>query len=467
MNTTISLDPASFLCLPAPPGTRFDFGDCYIRTRGCDFFPILPYDKCEEFCGDKFGYYDIAGVFGALTAWVIPLFALLANMHFTEAALEGLQWRWASRNFNHRWLRPLWNITKLQLPKHFVCSVQLANPIGTIWSLGIKLSFGQRLWEYCNSSGLLHLDSEGRRDVANLGYCLEDFGLQHFEARFNRLIQLLNNQTITQSGGTVSEVVFEYIQETSRNLAFVRIRNTRLTICAVLVYGGMAIATLLTSTTSSGLDYSLPHTVALRELCFFILAQVILSSAAGTWSQQQAPQTAMRTFATRILEIERELKTNGQPELWEDLTTKKMALYDGGCYVFRTEKIKRRRARSNGGFSVRSSNWGLLAMAWVIVTFAFMVSFVISYSTPTKGIGGRGLAEILYFVTWIINFFAEVLMTRRVRDDDHRKRIFMRIWVKDGIISLLVLLFFFLPFIGKLYPAAVIQSITSLLLTCI
>ncbi|MCJ1391335.1 hypothetical protein MMC18_004198 [Xylographa bjoerkii] len=460
MNTTISLDPALSGCSLAPPGTRFDMGDCYLRTKACDFFPIIPFAKCEEYCGGSFGYYNPSDVFEALTAWVIPLLALLANMHFTEATVEGLEWRWASRNLNHRWLRPLWSMMKPQIPKHFVCSVQLANPISTIWSLGIKLNLGQQLWEYCNKNRLPHLDREGRRDVANLGYCLEDFGVQHFQERFNRLIQLLNNPTIIHGTGTVSDIVFECIQVTSRNLAFVRIRNTRLTIFAVLVYVGMAIVTLLTSATSSGLDYSLPHTIALRELCFFILAQVILSSAAGAWSQQQAPQSAMRAFAMRMFDIEKEL--NGHSWLWEDLVEKEIALWDGGSYVFRTEKFKSRRARGNGEFSYNNSSWGLLAMAWVIVIFAFAASFTISYATPTKGIGGRGLAEILYFATWVANFFIEIWMTRRVRDDDDRKRIFLRIWLKDGIISLLVLLFFFLPFIGKPYPAAVMQSITSL-----
>ena len=57
-------------------------------------------------------------------------------------------------------------------------------------------------------------------------------------------------------------------------------------------------------------------------------------------------------------------------------------------------------------------------------------------------------------------------MTQGIRDHiDHidlRRRLFMLIWLKDGIISLLVLLFFFLPFIGKPYSSAAMWSTTPL-----
>ena len=92
-----------------------------------------------------------------------------------------------------------------------------------------------------------------------------------------------------------------------------------------------------------------------------------------------------------------------------------------------------------------------------MVISAFAVSFTISCLTPTTGIGGRGLAEILYIAVWAANFFGECLMTWWIND---RKQLFRLIWLKDGIISLLVLLFFFLPFIGKPCSSAVMRSIT-------
>lgn len=468
MNISPPVDPALSICSPAPPGTRFDIVACYNRTRGCPFFPKMPFHECRKYCGDSFGYYDPPGIFGTLTSWVLPLFALLANMHFAESTLEGLEWRWASRHLNYRWLKWLWKITKSQLPKHFVCAVQLANPIGTIWTLAVKLDIGQQLWDHCNSESP-NLNPGGRRDTANLCYCLDDFGHKNFEERVNRLIQLLKSETRIRNNEIVTNIVAGYVEATSRNLAFARVRNTRRTIFAILVYIGMAISTLLASTSSSGLDYSLPHTIALRELCFFIFAQVILSSTAGAWSQQGVPQAIMKPFAKQMYEIEEDL-SDGRPDLWVNLAVNEIALWDGGSYVFPPQKSKRSIARRDGEFSCAYTNrrhQRLLAMACSIVLFAFVASFVISCSTPTKGIGGRGLAEIFYILVWTVNFSIEHWKTPEIRDDDHRKKIFMLIWLKDGIISLLVLLFFFLPFIGELYSSAVMLSITPLLLICI
>ena len=468
MNTTLSLDPAFSICSPAPSGARFNIDACYKRTTGCAFSSKVPIHLCEKYCGTSFGYYDPSGVFGALTSWVLPLFALLANMHFAESTLEGLKWPWASRNLNYCWLKWLWSKTRSQLPKHFVCSVQLANPINTIWSLAVKLDIGHQLWDHFNIQ-LSDLNLECRRDAANLCYCLDDFGHEYFEKRVNRLTQLLRSETIIEGPGMVLNTLPERVKETSCKLALARVRNTRHAIFAILVYIGMAISTLLASTASSGLDYSLPHTIALRELCFFIFAQVILSSAAGAWSQQWAPQAIMRTFATQIYEIENNLP-DGHPHLWKHLAVNEIALWDGGSYVFRPHKSKKSLARGNNEFSCEYLSWrhlGLLGVACIIVVFAFVASFVISCSTPTKGVGGRGLAELLYIIFWIVNFSIELWKTPEIRDEDHRKNIFMLIWLKDGIFSLLILLFFFLPFIGELYSRALMQSSTLLLLTCV
>ena len=481
MNATFPFDPAISICSPAPLGTRFDIGGCYNRTLGCSFFPKVPIYQCTEYCGSAFGYYELSDVLETFITWVIPLFALLANMDVAESTLVtlSLDWPRASKILNHclpRWLR---NFIKSLLPKHFVFSVQLANPIGTIWSLADKLDLGQRLWDHFNKEELynaLHLGDakrdgarrdKVRRDIANLCYCLDDFGYEKFEGRVNRLFDLLKME------GEISRRVYKHVKKTSHSLALIRIRNTRRTTVAVLVYGGAVVTSVLASTTSNGLDYALPHTIALRELCFFVLAQVILSSAAGGWPQQWTPQEIMRNFATQIRNIEAGLGKEGTQILWKDLGKEEITLWDGGSYVFRPQKkiypslvnVDRNKFSCENG-----SRWRLFlpCMAWFMVIFAFTVSFTMSFLTPTTGIGGRGLAEILYITVWSVNFIGEYCMTQRIHDrigyinHIHRRRLFMLIWLKDGIISLLVLLFFFLPFIGKPYSSAVIRSVTLL-----
>jgi hypothetical protein len=476
MNTTLPFDPTISVCSYAAPGTRFDIGECYNRTLGCSFFPKVPIDQCAKYCGSSFGYYEFSDVIDTFITWVIPLFALLANMDFAKSTLITLDFDWpkASKILNHYSLRGLWNLTKSQRPKLFVWSVQLANPIGTIWSLAHKLDLGQRLWDHFDYDTFYELylgdakeDSarkgEVLRNIANLCYCLDDFGYEKFESRVNRLFDLL-----IMGGGKrrISRRVYKCVKETSRTLALIRIRNTRRTTVAVLVYVGAVVTSLLASTTSNGLDYALPHTIALRELCFFVLAQVILSSAAGGWPQQWTPQDTMRKFARRICKIEAELGEDTL-SLWEDLGEEEITLWDGGSYVFRPQKEIYSSSVNKGRnkFSYKNgSRWRLFLpfVAWFMVIFAFAVSFTMSSLTPTTGIGGRGLAEILYITVWTVNFIGEYCMTQWIRDRIYRKQLFKLIWLKDGIISLLVLLFFFLPFIGEPYSSAVTWSITLL-----
>ena len=467
MDITPLPNPFASNCSFAPPGARFDIAACYNRTVGCSFFPKVPIGLCEEYCGSSYGDYDARDIWGALTTWVIPLFGLVANMHFAESTLHGLgsQWPWMAKILKSRslrWLRP-------HFPKHFVFAVQLANPIGTIWSLVDKLDRSQTIWNRCQEINENQLDlgnderndgeedrfANALRDISNVCNALDDFGYDKSDNKTERLIELLGAKILIPSRDGLRSVsaahsVYKHVKVASRDLAFARIRDSLHVAFAVLVYVGNAAAALLTSSTSNGLDYALPHTIALRELCFFLLAQVILSSAAGRWAQQWMPQVVMRTFAEQILAIEEDIRredaveaisAEDAKEFWGDLGKEEIALWDGGSYVFRPQK----------GNSNHNRRWVLSVMAWLMVAIAFSVSFTTSWLTPTTGIGGRGLAEILYFTVWNVNFFVEQLWM--VQQIGEPKKLFFWIWLKDGIISLFVLLFFYLPFIGEPSPA--------------
>ena len=94
----------------------------------------------------------------------------------------------------------------------------------------------------------------------------------------------------------------------------------------------------------------------------------------------------------------------------------------------------------------------LLGLAFASLAVSFTIAFTISWLTPTVGLGGRGLAEIIYVVVWVANFLANETLTGCVQDT---RRLFNIIWAKDSIIALLVISFFLLPFIGELcqHPA--------------
>ena len=429
-------------CSTAPPGARFNLQACKKRTQGCDFYPYVPYKKCEIYCGSSFGPYDLRDVVEALVNWVLPLFGVLANMHFVESKLEGLHCARASRIFKRSCFKWLYKLLEPHFSKHFDCSLLLANPIGSMWNLTKKLDLGQQLFDYCNERTLPRLPPEGPKIVANLCYRFDEFDPQLCDTWTNYLIRLLNDENI-------SDEVYQEVEKTSRQLALARVRNTRRSVFAILVYVGLAIVALLSSTNSDGLDYALPHTVALRELCFFILAIVVLSSAAGTWSHGQVARDIMRKFAKRTIRIKQQF-SNTPPSHWYDLASCELVVWKGGSYLFRPQKSY--NSDDHEGFRIRNGSLqylSLLVLSAFVVMFAFIVSFTMSYLTPTRGVGGRGLMEILYITVWVVNFLVDLLLTHVYGNGLDRKKLFVIKWLKDGILSTLLLFFFFLPFVGK------------------
>src|SRR5262249_20838348 len=138
---------------------------------------------------------------------------LVANMHFAKSTLHGLGNCWLRIPGIGKISLPQW--LRSQLPKHFVFSMQLANPIGTIWSLADKLYLSQELWgnicEKIRGDDDLHLghDQENvqenglgndrqrirfdnaRRDIAHVCNVLDDFGYRKFVQRRERLVELV------------------------------------------------------------------------------------------------------------------------------------------------------------------------------------------------------------------------------------------------------------------------------------
>ena len=331
------------------------------------------------------------------------------------------------------------------VPVFFDCATLLANPVGTLWCLGVKLDLGQQVYEWCGGRVSPGLNEEKRRCVANLGYRLDDFGEGVCEEVVNRLVKLSNQ-------GSVTGKVYKEVDAASRGLTSIRVRNTRRSIWAILIYVGLATVALLSSTNSEGLDYALPHTIALRELCFFILAMVILSSAVGTWSNEQAACDIIHKFAAKMEMIERSLPGEKASGIWADLKSRGIRIWDGGSYLFRPQKSLSPTPQEDDCFQIRYMGFQhirLLVFSFIIVLSAFAVSFTMSYVTPTRGIGARGLMEIIYLSVWVANFLIDQVLTLMFKGVEGRKKLFTITWIKDGLIATLALLFFFLPFIGK------------------
>ena len=325
----------------------------------------------------------------------------------------------------------------------FVIVRQYADPIGTIIALSSKLALGSNLCEIVRRLDLTALELQrdkkatSIRDISNILYCMDDFGSDELERRVEGVLQLVINH---------GNALYPDIRAASRELSLARVRNNLSIAMSIVVYVGAAFSALLKSDNGSQLDYAQPHTIALRELCYFLLLQIILSAAGEGWSQQWTPQFIMARLGQRFHEYEPSFG-------WLELGRKQIEPWDGGISSFRPHDGLFRRGRSICApsrilFAERRGKHAFTAaLAILSIWVSFAISFTMSWFTPTRGLGGRGVAEMTYLVVWTVNFLINEWMSMCIKD---RKRLFNLIWAKDSVISVLVVLFFLLPFIGKL-----------------
>ena len=396
-----------------------------IQTRpDLSLTPVLSLQQCYQYCGTGYGSYDKYDALEAITTWVFPLLQLAANMNSIDS-------------------------THYFIPnagRAFVFFHQFADPIGTIWNLAMKLDLGRQLRKHCEGLELGHFKmspletKRAKRDIANLFFCLHDFGHSSFEVQMNRICELVQ--------GPDGEKYYRDIQSTSRDLALAKTRNVIPTLAAVSVYLAAAFATLLRSDQNSSLIFAQPHTIALRVLCFFLLLQIVLSSAVGGWPRHWTPQSFLKKLGERLQDHDRESRQ------WERLGEIEIELWDGGLYTFRPPRrsvaVPLDRHKINHALTFSSQPDGrrqkfLLSLAFSSLVSSFAIAFLMSWFTPTVGLGGRGIAELSYFSVWVMNFFFNHWLTGSIKNG---KTFFTLMLGKDKIISLLVMLFFFLPFLG-------------------
>ena len=210
-----------------------------------------PVDKCIHYCGDGYGSYSPYDAGEMIVTWVVPLLQLSVNMNVVEIATKWLPYA----------------------SKVFVLSHQFADPIGVSWSLATKLELRRQLWEYLDAR-LAGTKCQGAsQEIANLCYYLHDFGYERYETFVDRLGDLVEESN--------DHEIYEELEAVSQDLSLNRVRNRLPIAMAIVVYVAAIFASLLHADYKGSLAAVLPHTIALRVLCYFLILQIILSAAVG------------------------------------------------------------------------------------------------------------------------------------------------------------------------------------------
>lgn len=320
-------------------------------------------DVCVVQCGTGYHPYSTLEVVSAVSSWVIPLFVLVGNIE-----LSNLQVGTAHKLWGLRRSTLLGRLLNVFLSYGAVVNRLMGNPI-------------QFLWSHLERLEQMHLRSRtSHPSIAVLDIALDDFDT-------NPARPSIASYTSTLAPSTRAAFLAT-CRPAAAHLRNNRLSSMRRSVLAVAAYTIILFVSLKMNVEQQSEAVHTPHTIALRELYYWLFSAVALSSAAGAFPTTRSA----RGFLAPVLTAMRD----GAPKL------RPLGLWSGGSYAF---------VRSPGG----DISLGLvlrLVVAAVMVTGAWVFSFTTSWFTPTRGLGCRSLMELCYLAVWIANFSLSLLATR-------------------------------------------------------
>jgi hypothetical protein len=396
------------LLISSALGRRFDSIDkCRARvidanattpTLNLTFMLTLP--QCYEYCGTGYGTYDIWSVISALSSWVIPLFLLLNNVTYARISSSVFDIGKVS-------LGPLGNPIA-------VISHLLANPIDFLWSLSLKLDVGHQIKKRCYK--IPELSNIEKKDLSSICFALEDFEngihvdtlLEPLEDDFSRIMHY--------------KAIYNILGPAAFDLAGARKHNKLHSTLAILIYGKEVFEALINARLDGTFPYHMPHTLALRQIYYWLFLAVILSSATGGFANQWTSHVILTRFlAERRAALESEMVKMAEssevfeglalPEItgsqegvqWlkpreniygdDDIVLSPLNPWDGGNYSWRHPKD-----------DVSEKSMFLLCVVLTAVAFPVVSAFLISWFVPTVGLGDRGILELSFAGLWLFNW---------------------------------------------------------------
>ncbi|KAN0092402.1 hypothetical protein V8E51_018249 [Hyaloscypha variabilis] len=356
---------------------------------------IISYSQCLHVCGTGWGTYPIWEVVSALTDWVIPLFLLLGNITYSKSASQVFK----IGNFNcGAWLNWVAVISHL-----------LVNPLDFLWNLALKLDSGREIRERVDRIEIMRpeisMTDKEKKYLCGICYALEDFesGI-HVETLLRPLEEGSHFQASLHR-----EAMRPLLETTARNIAGDRRHNKFHSILAITVYGKDVFVALLQSKFDATFPYHMPHTLALRQLYYWLFCAIILSGAAGGFADQWSSHAFLNTFlAGRWKNLKRAAMRKAFR--YEEIVLRPIEPWNGGDYSWkypkRGQKLRMTRRQKL-----------LLLPAIAAVALPVVIAFIMSWFTPTIGLGDRGIGELSFAGMWILNFFITLFASSIWRED--------------------------------------------------
>lgn len=346
---------------------------------------------CELLAGPSYGSYGAGNALDSIATWVVPLLILVGNMNY------------ASFDAQKYWKN------QITIAMHL-----LGNPIHAIWSLLVKLDVKRRIEARCRD-GLKKV--ENGKDLvwiySAILYALDDFNFSSdFEHHFRSLMAIARSHAVEEQ---------EACRRAAIELTVSRVNNTRRALFAILGYV-TAIAANIVRADLSGtgkIQIHISHTIALRELYFWLICAIILSARVGGYPSEWKSVGVLLDLQSKLDPAPFRLKP--------------LKPWTGGNYTWRPQKNMSKISSSlDRKFVVHA------LLAFASVTSAMAASLILSYNTPTKGIGVRSIVELSYWGWWCFN----ALITYYIElDGKPSEKKWLYLIAKDGLAAIFMIVF--------------------------
>ncbi|MCJ1269222.1 hypothetical protein MMC22_009111 [Lobaria immixta] len=352
-------------------------------------------EACELLAGPSYGGYGPGNTLDSIATWVVPLLILVGNVNYASFAAQ-----------------KYWN--QITIALHL-----LGNPVHAIWSLLAKLDVKRRIEIRCR---------DGLREVENgedvvwiysaILYALDDFNFSfHFEHHFRALMAIARSDAVEEK---------EACKRAAIELSVSRVNNTRRALFAILGYVTAITANIIRADFSDKIPLHISHTIALRELNFWLICAIILSAKVGGYPSEWKSVGVLVDLQAKLDPAPFRL---GPLEPW-----------NGGNYTWRPKKnMSKLSSSSDRRFLV------LALLAFVSVTAAMAPSLTLSYYTPTKGIGVRSIVELSYWSWWCFNALVTYYIDQY---GSPSKKKWLYAIAKDSFSAIFMILFLFSAWAG-------------------
>lgn len=359
---------------------------------------------CEALAGPGYGTYGRANALDAIGTWVIPLLVLVGNINYAS--------------FQRR---AYWNQLMVALGL-------LGNPIHAMLALLTKLDVKRRIEERVR----IKLKKLNELDVwiySTILYTLDDFDFsENFDKHFNILMK-----------AATDPVKREACHQAAVQLKVSRVNNTRRAVLALLGYLAAITANILRSVFMDNISLHISHTIALREVNFWLLCAILLSARVGGLPSEWNSVGVMMDLQSRLNE------TQGS-NVHFDL--KRLEPWTGGNYTWRPIKDVSIKLSK-----MKDSRHRILAfLCFSSVTVAMAMSVAISYNTPTKGFGVRSIVEMSFWAWWCVNAIATYYFDKYYLQKDGTESHKFSYWItsstKDAFAAVFMLILLFSAWSG-------------------